>query len=68
MDGRLGISKGVPITFSADGISKCQGGDVTVHATKAYAGISLHMYEWPASGPSCFSLSYIVTKLQVGSL
>jgi len=36
VDSRLGISKGVPITFSADGISKSQGGDVPVHATKTY--------------------------------
>ena len=68
MDIRLGISKGEPITFRADSISKSQGCDVPVHATKTYAGMPLHMYEWPASCPSCFRPSYIVTKLQAGSL
>jgi len=63
VDSRVGISKGVPITFSADGISKSHGGEVPVHATKTYAGMPLHMYELPASCPS-----YIVTKLQAGSL
>ena len=63
MDSRLGISKGVPITFSAHGTCKSQGGDVPVHATKTYTGMPLHMYEWSASCPS-----YIVTKLQAGSL